>query len=450
MIGAGIFTCALGANAQHTYSGYFLDNYSYRFQMNPAFGNEKGFVSMPVLGNFNIGVKGNLHLSDIFYVKDGKTVLFTNPGISASEAMSKFNDRNRLGFNTKIDILTVGFKAFGGYNTISVNALSSAEVSLPKSFFSLAKEGLSNKTYDIKNLFGSANAYAQVALNHSRDIKQVPGLRVGASLKFLVGIADVDFKFNEANLELGTDDWIIRSNADIYASMKGLRFEYDYNDKSGNRYVSGAKMDDGFGVGGFGMALDLGAQYEWRDFKFSAAVLDLGFINWSNTLWASTNGTKTINTDKYIFNADDNASNSFDNEWDKLSGDLSKLYELEDMGNKGSRSRMLGTTLNFGVDYELPYYRNLHFGLLNTTRINGNYTWYEFRLSANVHPLKFISLDINGAAGTFGPSFGWMLNIYCPGFNLFAGMDHTTGKHSKQFVPLNSNNTFNFGLNFPF
>ncbi len=450
MLSAGILSCAFGASAQMTYSGYFLDNYAYRYQMNPAFGNERGFVSMPALGDLNIGMHGTLNISDVVYPLNGKTVLFTNPGLSEKEVMSKFKDRNRLGSNVKLDILSVGFKAFGGYNAVSLSAVANLETSVPKSFFKLAKEGVTNDTYDISDMFGYADAYAQIALNHSRDIKQVPGLRVGASLKVLVGFGNVDFKFNDAYLQLGENEWIAKTNADIYASVTGLEFDHDINDKTGNRYVSGANVDDGYGTNGFGMALDLGAEYKWNDFRFSAAVLDLGFINWGKTKWASTNGDKTVITNAYTFNANDDASNSFSKEWDRFTGDLAQLYELEDMGELKSRSKMLGATLNFGVDYEFPLYRRLNFGLLNSTRVNGCYSWTQFRLSADVNPIDFLSLGVNGVVGTYGAGFGWMLNIHTTGFNLFAGMDHTVGKLSKQFIPLHSNNSFNFGINFPF
>jgi len=35
------------ASAQNTYSGYFLDNYTYRSQMNPAFGSDRNYVGFP-------------------------------------------------------------------------------------------------------------------------------------------------------------------------------------------------------------------------------------------------------------------------------------------------------------------------------------------------------------------------------------------------------------------
>lgn len=417
--------------------------------MNPAFGNDGTFFSFPALGDVNFNLHGNLNLSDVIYSLNGKTVLFTNPGISTSEAMKKFGDRNKLGANVNLDIISVGFKALGGYNTVTLSTNANVDASIPGTFFSLAKEGISNRTYDIKDLFGNANAYATLALNHSRDIKEVPGLRAGATLKFYIGAGNVDFRFNRAELTLGEDDWSAITDADIYASVNHLRFDHKINDKTDREYVSGANLDDGFSLNGFGMGLDLGAEYKWNDFKFSAAVLDLGFMSWGTTQWASTNGEQKINTDAYTFNADGSADNSFSNEWDRLTDNLTNLYQLSDNGELSSRTRAMAATLNFGVDYTFPIYRKLHFGLVNSTHINGNYTWTQFRLSANVNPVKCLSADVNLAAGTYGVGFGWLLNVKTTGFNFFIGMDHTLGKLSKQFIPLKSNAALNIGINFP-
>lgn len=423
--------------------------------MNPAFGNTNGFVSMPALGNMNIGFRGNLHLNSILYNIDGKTSLFTNPKIGVAEAMSKFSDKNRIGTTEKIDILSVGFKGIGGYNTVSIGATASLNAILPKAFFSLAKEGISNKTYDIRNLNAQASAYVSLALNHSHDIKQVPGLRVGASLKFLLGVGNLDMKLHEADLTLGKDAWTAKTNADIYASITGFKYDMSTYTPEGSNggtprdYVSGGKIDN-FGLNGAGFGIDLGAEYKWRDFRFSFAALDLGFMAWGKTQWASTDGIQTINTDAYTFSTDGSADNAFKNEFKNLKDDAAKLYQLKDMGEKNSYTKALAATLNFGVNYELPYYRKLHFGLMNSTRIDGDFSWTQFRLSANIAPVKCLSADINMEAGTFGVGFGWLLNLHTKGFNLFLGMDRTLGKVSKQFVPLNSNGCVNFGLNFPF
>ena len=446
-IAIALLSCAT-VSAQNTYSGYFLDNYTYRFQMNPAFGNEDNFVSMPVLGNMNVAMRGNLHLNNIFYNVGGETVLFTNPGVP-QDAVNKFKKSNKLGTNEKFDILSGGFKAWGGYNTISIGARVNAGLSVPKAFFELAKEGIENRTYDIKNLSMQANAFAQIALNHSRDIAQVPGLRVGAAMKFYIGVGNIDAYFDRAELQLHDNSWNAVTNANIYASVNGLKYKTKYSEDTKRYYVDGVDMNFN-GLNGFGMGFDLGANYKWRDFNFSLAVLDLGFISWGKTQWASTNGDRTFQTDAYTFSANDEAPNSFKNEWDNLRDDLSELYQLDDNGELSSRTRAMAATLNIGVDYEFPYYRPLHFGFLSSTYINGAYTWSQARFSANVAPVKWVSASANFEASTYGCGFGWLLNFYTKGINLFLGMDHTMGKLAKQGVPLNSNASFNFGLNFPF
>lgn len=451
---AAVACCAaVAVSAQNTNSGYFLDNYNYRYQMNPAFGNEANFVSMPALGNLNVALRGNLELSSIIYSLNGHTVLFTNPGISADEVMKNIHDKNRLGVNLKVNVLSAGFKAFGGYNTVSVNAVSGVNAQVPGSFISLAKEGVANRTYDISDLRANGMGYAEIGLGHSRDVKALPGLRVGATVKFLVGIANVDAYFNEAHLTLGENAWTAQTDADIYANMGSFQYEHDTNVDTGREYVSGANFDGDGSVGpnGFGVAFDLGAEYQWKDFKFSLAALDLGFISFSDTQHASTNGLRTVNTDAFTFSADDDAANSFEHEWDRLKDNIDDLYQLTDNGNIGSRTRTLSATLNVGVDYTLPVYRNLHFGILSSTRIAGPFTWTEARVSANVHPAKCFSADVNVAFGTYGTSFGWLLNLHTgKGFNMFLGMDHTLGDVTKQFVPLSSNASVNFGINFPF
>lgn len=441
--------CSYGASqAQQTYSGYFLENYTYRFQMNPAFANENNFVSMPALGNLNVAMRGNLHLTNVLYNVDGQTVLFTNPGVPES-AVNKFKNVNRLGTNLKIDILSGGFKAWGSYNTISIGTRVNANVGVPKAFFQLAKEGISNKTYDIKDLTMGANAYAQIALNHSRDIKQVPGLRVGGAMKFYIGAGNIDAYFDRAQLELGEDSWNAMTNANIYASVNGLKYKTDHNKNTGHEYVSGVDIDFK-GLNGFGIGFDLGAQYRWSDFNFSLALLDLGFISWGKTQWASTNGDKYFQSDAYTFNANDDADNSFKHEWDNMKDGLSELYQLDDNGEINSRTTGMAATLNIGVEYEFPLYRPLHFGFLSSTVINGRYTWSQARFSANVAPVKWFSATANLEASTYGCGFGWLLNFSTKGINFFLGMDHTMGKLAKQGVPLNSNASVNMGINFPF
>ncbi len=439
--------------AQNATSGYFTDGYLYRHEMNPAFGNDQSYVAMPLLSNINVGIHSNIGIDDVIFNRNGRTTTFLNPNVSASEFMSGIKEKNKLSTDIKLQIMGVGFKGFGGYNSIGINIRSNVSANIPGTLFSLAKEGVQNKIYDISDLKVHADAYTEIAFGHSRQINQ--HLRIGANLKVLLGGANIDANFEKAELKLQNDQWIATTNATVQSSIKGLTYKEETKmrgaegEKVAHTYVSDIDVDNG-GINGFGLAVDLGAEYKLdNNWKFSASLLDLGFISWKNNVVASTNGDRTFTTDAYLFNLDDDADNKFSKEVDRMGEGLADLYELNNNGDQGGRTKALAATMNLGVEYTIPTYKNLSFGLLNTTRMQGTYSWTDFRLSANWRTSNLFSMGVNLAAGTYGTGFGWILNLHPKGFNLFLGMDHTLGKLTKQGAPLSGNGSLNIGINFP-
>lgn len=439
---------ATAAMAQNAPIGYFLDGFTYRFQQNPAMANSRNFIGMPGVSNFNLGLTGNLHPTDVLYNVNGQTTTFLNPSVSAAEVLGKLPQTARFDVNARVNLFAVGFKGLGGYNTLSISARTNVMTTMPHALFSLLKEGVANKTYDITDFGMRANAFAEIALGHSQQLGS--DWRFGFSLKGLIGGASINARFNKATLELGADNWRVTSNAILEASMKDLAFKETVNSRTGHKYVNDIEKINQPGIGGYGAAIDLGVVYKpsaIQGLTVSASVLDLGAIQWNNLLTASTNGDKTFNLDRYTFNTDDNASNSFSNEMDRIKDDLSALYELENMGDQGTKIDKLAMTANVGAQYEMPFWRALSLGLLHTMRIDGDYTSNETRLSVNLAPVKFFSLAASVADGTYGKSFGGMASIHMPGFNLFAGMSHFPTKLSKQYLPLSSNASVNVGFN---
>ncbi len=431
--------------AQEAATGYFMESYNQKWQMNPAMGNRNNYVAMPALGNLNVGVNGNINPTDLVYSVGGKTVLFTNPAISANEVLGNLKKVNRISQNVGVGVLQGGFKAWGGYNNIAISIKENASFALPKSIFSLVKEGIGNNTYDIKDLHAKAAAYAEIALNHSRDIKWVPGLRAGVSLKFLLPVGFAEADFNDLQLELGENNWQAKANARLRIGMDGLKYDTKINDRTGSKYVSGVNTDDiKFGINGFGFGVDLGATYEWNDFNFSLAFTDLGVLSFSKVQEASTNGTKSFETDAHEIGVGDHGDS-----WDKLVDDLSPLYELHDNGTISSSIALLGK-FRAGVDYKFPYYDKLHFGLMNTTSLSSMFPSTEFRLSANVEPVKGVAASLSAAAGTYGCNYGFLLSLGNKGFNFLIGMDYAALKLDKNSIPLKSNVDLHLGINFPF
>ena len=283
--------------AQDLESAFFTDGYLYRHEMNPAIENSRNYVSMLALGNMNFGMSGNLGINDVMFRRGDKLVLFTNPQVDANEFLSGISDKNKLNSNIRFNIMGAGFKAWGGYNTVGINLRVNANMVIPKSLLELAKNGLTNQTYDVGGLGAHADSYVEIALGHSRKINEK--WRVGGKLKFLVGAGSIDADVSNATLTLGQDGYTAQVDAEINNNIEGLEFEtkqstHNYNTQDGKtvkRKVFNGFDFDSFKANGFGLAFDLGGESKINDdWRVVASVLDLGFISWKNTRLAATHG----------------------------------------------------------------------------------------------------------------------------------------------------------------
>lgn len=465
MLAAALTASAGTLMAQDLNSAYFTQDFKYRHDMNAAYGNDQGYVAIPVLGNFNMRVQGSFGVGDVLFknpdygVKAGakKTTTLLHPDISYDEAMSGLDkDGNNLIFDLDLPIVSVGFKGFGGYNTIEIKERNHFAISMPYSFFDFAKS-MSNKDYTFDDMGARAWGYGELALGHSRQI--FDNLRVGAKVKFLLGAAYADLSMNGMHANLNNNgQWILEGKATGEVSMKGGKFkkeQKEYKNTPGKYYdeVNGIDMD-GAGVGGFGLGLDLGAVYEFKDcsvdwldgLKVSASITDLGYINWSETMLAESSG------DPFVFNGFQMkyVNGKFENGGDQISDDLADFAHLEDKGDAGSKSTALASTLRVGLEYPMPFYDKLSAGALWTHRFDGIYSWNDWRFSANVAPLSWIDGGVNVAFTSFCTTMGWVLNLHPAGFNFFVGMDHMIGKTGASMIPLDSNVSLNLGMNIAF
>lgn len=104
-------------------SGYFLEGYEYRHVMNPAFGpDRKGFVSFPFLGNINVGMSGNMGVSNFLYkTPDGGLTTFLNESVTASDFLGGINQNNRLAIDYNWSI----FSLWDSPNSVVITPLAS-------------------------------------------------------------------------------------------------------------------------------------------------------------------------------------------------------------------------------------------------------------------------------------------------------------------------------------
>lgn len=446
------------AAAQTINSAYFTEDYKFRHMLNPAFGNEQNYVSIPALGNISVNTHGNFGYQDVIMsnpmypsLSDKKMTTFMNPYISAEDALSGFSTgNNRITGDVSLTILSAGFKAFGGYNTIEINSRTTTGVSLPYELFEFAKN-TGNHSYDIGDINAHAQSFAEIAFGHSRQINDK--LRLGAKLKVLVGLGRADVKMRNMKADLTAEDkWTITGEATADVSMKGFSYvseEKEYNIEGSGTYERVNNVDlDGVGVGGFGMAIDLGGVYEINeDWTVSASVLDLGFISWTNDMLAENRSKSFVFNGFHDVSVTSDRGEEIDTKVDRYGDQLADFANLTDMGDKGGRSTGIGATINVGAEYTLPVYRKVSFGALCTSRINGAYSWTEGRLSANYAPLNWLDGGVSFAVNSFTTSMGWVLNLHPKGYNFFIGMDHILGKTSKEMIPLSSNASLTVGMN---
>lgn len=452
-------------------SAYFLDGYAYGHEINPAkdYDRKSYFSILPVLSGTSVGLRGNLTAKDLFKKNPrggSSLVTYLHPDLSYQTAMEGFSSNNSVTQDLRLNIVSFGFHGLGGFNTVGINLRENFGFNAPRELFGLVRE-LSNKDYDISDFGARACAWAEIGLGHSRQVTEA--VRVGGKLKFLLGLGQGRAKFTNLHLNLqGENQWVATADAAVEVGLKGFTWgetetkEYKYKKNPDGTPATYEQLNldntdfdsDQIGIAGKGFAVDLGVEWDLEKqglldgMKLSFALGDLGFIKWKDMALAQNRGEAFTFEGFNDIQVKDGNGVPFDDLTDDFTDRLSDLYALQDGGSMGA-GRALGATMNIGVEYTLPMYKKLKFGLLSTTRIHGEYSWNEERVSANYAPCKWFDLALTACAGTTGCSAGAVLNLHRRGFNFFIGSDHALFKLGKQGVPLSSTADVQFGLLFP-
>lgn len=444
---------------QNLRSGYFLDGYTYKYKTNPAMATERGFISMPVLGNVSLGFESNLGLSTFIYpTEDGGLTTFLSPRVSHETFMDNIADRNKMNMNVDLGLVAVGFYTGKSFHTLDFSMRFDSGLNIPRGFFKFMKTGsvLEETKWDISNIGIRATARMELAYGYSRSIGE--SLRVGARAKLLFGVARADIQMDRMTLEMNAERWAVEAHGKMHMSTpmafntKGENgtstSDSDVNaiDWSG---VNAGGLANGFLSPSLGFAVDLGATYDFLDyFTASLSVLDLGMMSWKNSVLSETPETVwQFEGFEYL------DSQKFNEQLNTLGKDMMNAFNFQVKESEIKKATPLAATINAAIEARMPFYERLSFGLLYTQRIEGVYSWSEGRLAATVSPVNWFSVTTNYAISNFGHSWGGALNIHLPGFGLYVGMDSfgPIMNVTPQFIPVNHLNTnLSFGINFSF
>ena len=438
-------------SAQNLRTGYFLDGYSYRYQFNPAFQGDRGFMSLPVFGRIGFGAETSLAIKDILYPTSSGTLgTFLHPDVSDNLVLKNLGKRTMVNTNIDLNLFALGFRVKKTYHTLDMSLRANADMTLPGDIFRFMKVGGSdgNTMYDFANLGLSSDMYAQVAYGFSRRFLDT--FNVGIRVKALMGLASARTDIGNLSLKLDKDQWMVHAaGSATFSSIPAMMIAGNEDVDIINEMMSMMKSPN------IGFAADLGVSVDlFKYLTLSASIIDLGFIGWNNV------GIYRLKNEPWVYEGFDisatpGESADMNEQLNAKLEELGALFNFSEITpeTKAKYRQKLSMTLHVGVEARLPFYERLSAGLLATHKVNGPHSWTEGRFSVNWALLRWFSLAANYAVSDFGQSYGGAVNLHPKGFSIFLGTDsfRPFTSFSTTMVPLNDLNTnVVFGLNFPF
>lgn len=446
-----MMVCVLPANAQFLRTSYFMEGTHYRQQLNPALIPTQGYFNIPVVGSLNAAASSNsLGTQDIIDIIDNSDGFYNNP-----DFMNRLSSNNRLNVNVNTDILSLGWYKGQNFWSVNVGARVDVGAQIPKSMFSflhdIDQEGFSwnNSKFDIGQEELNINAYAEVGVGFARAINE--RLTIGGKAKLLLGAGNLNLKVNGINVDANlpenigniTDINQIRNyhakmnvSARLESSFKGMDLVENTSDPDPKKHYIDDFDFNGFGIAGYGGAIDLGASYKILDnLTVSASVLDLGFIKWSkgSTSIATAKGNMDYDGKDYALTPE--GLQDFQQDAQEFmrrveGGDVLnyEMLQLQKEDVTESRTTSLHSTVVIGAEYELLD-KWLAIGALSTTRFTKPKTQTEITLSANIRPKSWLNAAISySMIQSAGKSFGLAVKLG----PLFIGTDYMFfGKNTK-------------------
>lgn len=449
---AAMLVLSASSYAQSSNSGYFIEGYNQRYQLNPAFAPERySFVELPGISNIQFNAEGSVGMSHFIFEsksKPGKLTTFMSADVDAKEFLDALPEAAQFTVDMGMDIMGFGFGAENWFTSINVKLRNSEKFSLPKDLFSFMKSSFSQGDYLIKDINVTSITYLEYSVAHSHKIGD--NLTIGAAIKFLEGAAYASVNIDEIDASLGAKEWLVKSNGTMNLSIPGM--EYKVNDEN---------VFDGFNdkydfkmPSSYGFAVDLGAEYNFQDLveglKVSASISDIGFIDWGETTTFATDNQEYVKFDGFenydvMSKADDK-----DDQLEDIGNRYKDMIKLYRKGTSESKSVILDATFRTGVEYEMPFVDWLSFGELMTLR-TGVVPYFESRTSVCMSPCGWFDVTGNLGLSTMGSSMGLLLNLHPKGFNFFFAVDRVKAEFNPQFIPLKDFGlSFSLGMNLAF
>ena len=396
-------------------TSYHMEGSYFRNELNPALAPTRGYLALPGISGIGLNMGTNwLSVDNLIYERNGELVSALHGSVTADDFLSRIPETTSMNLRENLNILGVGFYAGKMFWTFGVSQHLNADFTLSKDFFRAIKT-LGNGVYDMGNAELSALAYLDAYLGTSFRIGE--HVNVGIKAKFLVGAVNAQATFSKLSLNIGED----KVDGVLHGDWYGSAIMMDNSAAQGvaePTFADFMNFDPAVMVQNarnFGAAIDLGAEVRLIDnhLKISAAVTDLGFINWQPQTYV--NGEVDGN---FYFNGFDFSTGEAE------AGAEFITDKLVMPSNPTGYTTRLNFNVNAGVEYN--FLRN-HFavGLLSHTEFYNSTCLTELTASLNIRPTNWISLTAshtffnNNRPGIFGAA----INIHPSVLNIYVAAD---------------------------
>lgn len=413
---------SLRAGAQEMKSAYFLDDYVYKYEMNPAMHDAKNTMMFVGFGLNDIGINAqtNLGVNNFLFPMDGQLLLFLNDRVPRETFLAGIPEVGaKLNVDFSLSLLSFGFKvgknAFLSFDT---RLRSAANLGMSKDFLAQIKPlEISDRKgthYQFESMNAATKNYLEQAIGCSFEVAK--NLRLGFTLKGLFGLAAADVKVNGLKVDF-IEDEVAQASAttEMYLATTLLAFP-----KTADGYDFEHPGFGKVGISGYGGAVDLGISWE-SDFglDLSAAVLDLGAMMWNKNLY----GQKVIK-DQIM-------------EGKNVTDYVNQVFAVQDAPLRSVG--MLTTTVNACARYHMPFYKGLSVGVQGTYAIQTKR--YDVRAGLTISPARWFSLTANYGWTDYGGTFGAAMNLRPGPFTFFVGAETCFYKFTPQGLPIGALNT---------
>ena len=387
-------------------SSYFMEGSYFRTELNPALVPTRGYVALPGIGGVGANISSNFLSVEKMYSNDGGELssIFHAPDKDMLKALPA---TSKLNLSGNVNLFGLGFYSRKTFWTLGVNARVQGAARISGDFFGSMMNGgeVSNTNFHAQNFY-------EVYLGSSFRVHR--NANVGIRAKFLMG--GMNIYGDVSSVERETSRAIVGGRY-TFAGPCVVSGSYDYGTAVGKDELFNTKFKHlTSGVMNVGVAFDLGTEIRFCNdhLKFSAAVTDLGFIDWDG------GRMQTMDVDA----AFDLSNGSIDNLFKFENAEVGYKSALKNY-DRDDEPTMLNYSVNIGLEYNFLH-NHFALGVMSHNEFcNNKMQWHELTASFNIRPTNWLTATVSKTlfVGEGYDVWGLALNIHPRAINIFVGAD---------------------------